>query len=286
MGQITTGFGRIPGPTNPIDVTTDDRGRFDQTTWWGNPFGAGALPEPEAFEVQVTDPDSGTIQAAGQVFSDGDDMWIDSHIAPDEEPLARTFKRHFNEVPELAAFLADGLKNPGTLGQVILTRPFFDPKDSRFPSAAEKLFRHFMNLLDRLQAVHLQYRKREPGFDPNNVTLMVPLGFEPLEKAVIATLHWHAKLSAADRVLKMVSSFAASDVNEDVLRRNIGRLITMLSKILSMPVEYKPNDYLWEDMAVILTLFTGIGLVAQRNHIVWADFTNHEKDRELILSTD
>jgi hypothetical protein len=244
-----------------------------------------ALPEPEAFDVEVTDPDSGSIQMAGQVFSNGDDMWIDSHIAPDERPLATTFGRTFSEVRDLAAHLAAGLASPDKLGQVSLTRPFLDPMDSRAPTAPEKLFRHFGTLLDRLQTVHLEYRRRAPNFDPKNFDLLVPLGFEPLEKQINATLYWHPRLSAAERVARMVSSYAASDVTEDVLRRNASRLVTMLGKILSMPIEYQPNQYLWEDMAVILTLFTGIGLVAQRNHIVWADFQARPGERELILST-
>jgi len=285
IGQNPTGFGRIPGPTNPIEVTTDSRGRFDHRTWWGNPFAPGPLPEPEAFDVEVTDPDSGSIQMAGQVFSNGDNMWIDSHIAPDERPLATTFNRTFSEVGELAAHLAAGLAQPDKLGHVSLTRLFLDPKDSREPTAPEKLFRHFGTLLDRLQTVHREYRARAPGFDPNKVDLFVPLGFKPLEEKILSTLSWHPKLSAADRVAKMVSSYASSDVTEDVLRRNVSRLVTMLGKILSMPIEYQPNSYLWEDMAVILTLFTGIGLVAQRNHIVWADFLNKPTERELILST-
>lgn len=287
-----TGLRRIPAITNPVMVTTNAQGRFDHRTDWGtigtNAAGnrvVQALPEPEAFEVEVTDPVSGTIQMAGQVFSNGDDMVIDSQIAPDERPLATALGRSFSEVGELAGFLAAGLAAPDKLGQVTLTRPFLDPKDGRFPTAPEKLFRHFGTLLDRLQAVHLEHRRRAPGFDRNNFDLMVPLGFEPLEKQINATLYWHPRLSAADRVAKMVSSYAASDVTEDVLRRNVTRLVAMLAKILSMPIEYRPNSYLWEDMAVILTLFTGIGLVAQRNHIVWADFQSKSDGRELILST-
>jgi hypothetical protein len=153
----TTGLQRIRAVTNPIVVTTDGRGRFDQRTDWGTIVNGvvGPLPEPDTFNVIVTDPDSGVMQSAGQVFSNGDDMWIDSHIAPDEEPLARTHNRHFSEIPELAGFLAEGLKDTGKLGEVILNRPFFEDTDNRNTSAAEKLFRHFANLLDRMQAVHL-----------------------------------------------------------------------------------------------------------------------------------
>jgi hypothetical protein len=286
------GLRRIAAATNPIEVTTNGLGRFDHRTDWGtigtNAAGARvvqALPEPEAFEVEVTDPVSGTIQMAGQVFSNGDDMAIDSHIAPDERPLATALGRSFTEVAELAGFLAGGLAAPDKLGQVTLSRPYLDPRDSRHPTAPEKLFRHFGTLLDRLQAVHLEYRRRAAGFDPHNFDLMVPLGFAPLEKQIVSTLYWHPNLSAAERVAKMVASYAGSDVTEEVLRRNVSRLVTMLGKILMMPIEYQRNSYLWEDMAVILTLFTGIGLVAQRNHIVWADVQNQAEGRELILST-
>lgn len=281
-----TGLRRIPAFTNPVMVTTNAQGRFDHRTDWGTFVGGvvQALPEPEAFEVEVTDPVSGTIQMAGQVFSNGDDMVIDSHIAPEDRPLATALGRSFTEVGELAGFLAAGLASPERLGQVTLSRPYLDPNDGRFPTAPEKLFRHFGNLLDRLQAVHLEHRRRDPGFDRNKFDLVVPLGFEPLEKQINATLAWHPRLSAADRVAKMVSSYAATDVTEDVLRRNVSRLVSMLSRILSMPIEYRPNSYLWEDMAVILTLFTGIGLVAQRNHIVWADFQSSATGRELTLS--
>jgi hypothetical protein len=285
LESTPTGFTRIRAITNPVLVGTNADGRFDQRTDWG-PIGAGpSLPEPEAFDVEVTDPDSGTIVVGERVFSNGDDMVIDSGIAPDEQPLASALGRDFTEVGELAGFLAAGLAAPDKLGQISLSRPFLEPKDSRFPTAPEKLFRHFGTLLDRLQTVSLEYRRRSPGFDRNNFDLMVPMGFQPLEKQIVATLHWHPRLSAAERVAKMVSSYAASEVSEDVLRRNVSRLVTMLSRILSLPVEYQPNSYLWEDMAVILTLFTGIGLVAQSNHIVWAEFLSRSDGRELILST-
>jgi len=292
LEMTQTGLRRIAAFTNPVLVRTNAQGRFDQRTDWGTlvtgPSGTPvvqALPEPEAFDVEVMEPVSGSIQVAGQVFSNGDDMVIDSHIAPDEWPLASAMGRDFTEVGELARFLAAGLGAPDKLGDITLFRPFLDPKDSRFPTAAERLFRHFGNLLDRLQAVHLESRKHSPGFDRNHFDFMVPLGFQPLEKQIVTTLSWHPRLSAAERVAKMVSSYAAPDVTEEVLRRNVSRLVTMLSKILSLPVEYQPNSYLWEDMAVILTLFTGIGLVAQRNHMVWAEFLNKSDGRELILST-
>jgi hypothetical protein len=211
-------------------------------------------------------------------------MVIESGIAPEEFPLATALGREFTAVPELAGFLSAGLASPDKLGEVSITRPYLDPADQRHPTAPETLFRHFGNLLDRLQTLHLAQRRRDPGFDPNHFDLVVPLGFEPLEKEIVATLAWHPKLSAADRVRKMVSSWASPDITEEVVRRNLSRLVMMLSKILKMPVDYRPNDYLWEDMAVVLTLFTGIGLVAQRNHVVWADFQNKEDGRELTLS--
>jgi hypothetical protein len=225
------------------------------------------------------------MQVVGRILSNGDDMVIESGIAPEEFPLATALGREFTAVPELAGFLSAGLDSPEKLGEVSLTRPYLTPADQGHPTAPEKLFRHFGNLLDRLQSAHLAARRRSPNFDPNHVDLLVPLGFKPLEKEIEATLNWHPKtLSAADRVKKMVASFASADVTEDVLRRNVARLVTMLSKILVMPVEYRPNSFLWEDMAVILTLFTGIGLVAQRNRIVWADFQSNDGGRELVLS--
>jgi hypothetical protein len=287
LQETSGGPSAIVTLSNPFRATTDGRGRFDRSLPWETPgtVQVQALPEPDAFDVEVTDPASGMIVDAERVTSNGDDMVIDSGIDPDEQPLAKALGRSFTEVAELAGFLAAGLATPDKLGQVTLSRPYLDPGDSRHPTAPEKLFRHFGNLLDRLQAVRLEYRRRGPGFDPNNFDLMVPLGFAPLEKQIVATLHWHPTLSAADRIAKMVASYAGSDVTEEVLRRNIARLVTMLGKILMMPIEYQRNSYLWEDMAVILTLFTGIGLVAQRNHIVWADFQNQAEGRELILST-
>ncbi len=276
---------RIRAFTNPILAVTTSAGKFDQSTDWG-PIGTGPAPaEPEAFDVEVTDPASGTVVVGARVFSNGDAMAIDSGIAPDERPLATiTGGREFTEVSELAAHLAAGLADPAKLGQVNLSRAFFEPADARQPSGPEGLFRHFGQLLDRLQTVSLQSRRRDPGFNPNHFDLAVPLGFKPLEEKVIATLNWHHNLSAADRVRKLVAAYAGSDVTEDVLRRNVARLVGMLSRILAYPVEYRPGWYLWEDMAVILTLFTGIGLVAQRNHIVWADYLSRPDGRLLVLS--
>jgi hypothetical protein len=271
--------------TNPIEAATDGAGKFDQSTDWG-PIGTGPAPaEPEAFDVEVTDPDSGAIVMSERVFSDGDAMVVNSQIAPDDRPLARSREREFTEVADLAGFLAAGLADPSGLGQVSLARPFFQGRDERFPGAPEKLFRHFATLLDRLQAVNLASRQRAPGFDNKHVDLMVPLGFKPLEERITATLAWHPKsLPAAERVRKLLVSYAGTDVGEDVLRRNISRLVTLLGRILALPVTYEPSWYLWEDMAVILTLFAGLGLVAQRNHIVWADFISRPGERELILS--
>src|SRR5262249_44501170 len=160
---------------------------------------------------------------------------------------ATALGRPFNEVSELAGFLAAGLASPDKLGEVSMSRPYLDPDDQRHPSAPEKLFRHFGTLLDRLQAAHLAARRRDPKFDPNNFDMLGPLGFKPLEEAIVSTLNWHHNLSAAERVKKMVSSYASSDVTEEVLRRNVARLVAMLSKILVMPIEYRPNRYLWED---------------------------------------
>ncbi len=284
-GQGTV-FQRIGHITNPFELTTDAQGKFDRQIDWGTTSAPiQNLPEPDGFDVEVTDPASGMIQVGSRIFSNGDDMVIDSGIAADEFPLATALGRPFTEVTELAAFLSAGLDSPDKLGEVSITRPYLSAADQRHPTAPEKLFRHFGNLLDRLQAAHLAARRRDPRFDPNHFDMAVPLGFKPLEKEIEATLNWHPKnLSPADRVKKMVASFAAADVTEDVLRRNVGRLVTMLSKILVMPIEYRPNSYLWEDMAVILTLFTGIGLVAQRNHIVWADFQSNDEGRALTLS--
>lgn len=280
-----TGLRRIGHISNPFQVTTDTHGKFDHSVDWGTGSPATNLPEPEAFDVEVTDPASGMIQVVARIFSNGDQMVIDSGIAPDEFPLASVLGRPFTEVTDLAAHLAAGLTSPDKLGEVSITRPYLDLDDKRDPTAPEKLFRHFGNLLDRLQAAHLAARRRDPNFDPGKFDLVVPLGFKPLEQEIVATLAWHPQtLSAADRVKKMVASFASADVTEEVLRRNVSRLVTMLSKILVMPIEYRPNQYLWEDMAVILTLFTGIGLVAQRNRIVWADFQSNDERRELTLS--
>jgi hypothetical protein len=287
LQTTSNGYGQIVSLSNPFRVSTDGEGKFDRSLPWETPgrVQVQALPEPEAFDIEVTDPVSRVVVQAERVISDGDGMVIDSGIAPDERPLARTVGgREFDEVGELAGYLAAGLADPSGLGQVVLARPFFEAKDSRFPSAPEKLFRHFATLLDRLQAVHLASRERAPGFDPKHVDLMVPLGFKPLEERIVATLSWHANLPAAERVRKLLASYGGADVGEDVLRRNIGRLVTLLGRILAMPVTYEPSWYLWEDMAVILTLFAGIGLVAQHNHIVWADFISRPTERELILS--
>lgn len=284
LAEIQGVLQRIPVFTNPVLAGTDGNGKFDQSTDWGSIGTGQAPPEPEAFDVEVTDPDSGTIVVVGRIESNGDGMVVESGIAPDERPLATAAGgRELAEVPELAAYLAAGLASPDKLGQVTLSRTFFRATDSRFPSAPEKLFRHFANLLDRLQALHLASRQRSPGFDPNHFDLVVPLGFKPLEEKVVATLGWYHNLSAAERIRRLVASYAAAEVTEEVLRRNISRLVGMLSRILALPIEYQRSWYLWEDMAVILTLFTGIGLVAQRNHIVWADFQSNSDGRELIL---
>lgn len=279
-----SGLQRIPHIANPFEVTTDGQGKFDHEVDWGTGIPATNLPEPDAFDVEVTDPASGMVQVVGRIFSTGDQMVIDSKIAPDDFPLATALGRPFTEVQELAGFLAAGLASPDKLGEVSITRPYLEADDQRHPTAPEKLFRHFGNLLDRLQSAHLAARRRDPHFNPDHFDFVVPLGFKPLEEAIISTLNWHHNLSAAERVRKMVASYASADVTEDVLRRNVSRLVAMLSKILVMPIEYRPNGYLWEDMAVILTLFTGIGLVAQRNHIVWADFQSDAATRKLTLS--
>lgn len=288
LQSIPGGYGQIVSLSNPFRVKTDGEGKFDRSLPWETPgqVQVQALPEPEAFDPEITDPVSGTVVQAERVISDGDGMVIDSGIAPDEQPLAKAAGgREFSEVADLAGFLAAGLGDPSALGQVSLVRPFFEEKDSRLPSAPEKLFRHFATLLDRLQAAHLASRQRAPGFDPKHVDYMVPLGFKPLEERIVATLAWHAKsLPAPERVRKLLASFAGTDIGEDILRRNIARLVTLLGRILALPVTYQPSWYLWEDMAVILTLFAGLGLVAQRNHIVWADFISRPNERELILS--
>lgn len=287
LESTATGFRRIGSLTNPIFATTDARGHFDHRTDWGTMVAGTvqALPEPDAFDVEVTDPASGTIVQVGRVFGNGDGLFLEPQIAAPSDPLAKvTGGREFSDIAEFARFLAAGLAAPDKLGEVKVSRLFVNPKDRLSPTAPERLFRHFGVLLDRLQAVHLQSRKRSPGFDPNNFDLVVPLGFKPLEKQIVATPAWHPRLSPAERVAKMVSAFGA-EVTEDLLRQHMSRLVTMLGKILSMPIEYRPTWYLWEDMAVILTLFTGIGLVAQGNRIVWADFLNKEDGRELVLST-
>jgi len=287
FASTPTGLKQIVAPTNPVQATTDAHGHFDQRTDWGTIVGGRvqALPEPEAFDAEVTDPDSGTIVQVGRVVGDGDGLFLEPQIAAPSDPLAKvTGGREFTDIAEFARFLAAGLAAPDKLGEVKVSRLFVDPKDRLSPTAPEKLFRHFGVLLDRLQTLSREQRRRSPDFTPNHEDLFVPMGFKPLEKQIVATLAWHPRLSPAERVAKMVSSFGA-DVTEDVLRRHISRLVTMLGKILSMPIEYQPGWYLWEDMAVILTLFTGIGLVAQRNRIVWADFLNNADGRELTLST-
>src|SRR5574338_851343 len=68
--------------TNPIMAATNAAGKFDQSTDWG-PIGTNpAPPEPEAFDIEVTDPDSGVIVRTERVFSNGDGMAIESGIAP------------------------------------------------------------------------------------------------------------------------------------------------------------------------------------------------------------
>jgi hypothetical protein len=62
-------------------------------------------------------------------------------------------------------------------------------------------------------------------------------------------------------------------------------MVNILGQVLGIPIHYRPAWYLWEDMAVALTLFTGIGLVAQGNRIVWADYVNNSDQRVLTLST-
>lgn len=271
--------------TNPMGVTTDGEGRFKRRIFWDLPgvVPPKAMDEPVAFDVVIVDGAANAIGVADRVFSNGEDMVILTDMDPDDRPLATAMSHNFTEVTELAGFLASGLATPSKLGQVNLSRPFLSSTDKTSFTAPEKLFRHFGTLLDRLQAAHLDSRRQSPGHDRNNEDLMVPLGWEPLEKQIQATLYWHNNLSAADRVAKLVGSFA-TDVTEDVIRRNVSRLVAMLGKILKMPIEYQMNSYLWEDMAVILTLFTGIGLVAQRNRIVWADFTANDDGREIVLS--
>lgn len=287
LESTSTGFRRIGSPTNPIQTTTNAKGHFDHRTDWGTIVGGKvqALDEPEAFDAEVTDPDSGTIVQVGRVFGNGDGLVLEPQIAAPTDPLAKvTGGREFNDIAEFARFLAAGLAAPDKLGEVKVSRLFVDPNDRLSPTAPEKLFRHFGVLLDRLQTLQREQRRRSPNFNPNHEDLVVPLGFKPLEQQIVATLAWHPRLSPAERVAKMVSAFGA-EVTEDLLRQHMSRLVTMLGKILSMPIEYKPGWYLWEDMAVILTLFTGIGLVAQRNHIVWADSLNKADGRELTLST-
>lgn len=272
--------------TNPIRAATDGQGRFDRRTFWDAPgvVPPKALPEPFAFDIAVVNGAGDALAPPTRVISSGDDMVVYSEVDPNDLPLATAMGHDFSEVAELAAFLAAGLAAPQKLGQVSLTRPILSSAETNTPTAPEKLFRHFGTLLDRLQAAHLNSRRQSPGYDPRHEDLMVPLGFEPLEKQILSTLYWHRDPSAAVRVAKLVGSFAGTEVTEEVLRRNVGRLVEMLGKILKMPVQYLPNSYLWEDMAVILTLFTGIGLVAQRNHIVWADFTSNDDGREITLS--
>lgn len=279
---------RIPtaGGTNPITVDTDANGRFDQRTFWA-PQGAGAAAvEPEAFDVDVTDPDGGLVVSAGRVFSNGDAMEIDSGLVPTERPLATvTGGRDLEEIAELAAYLAAGLDQPSKLGEVTLWRPQFETRDERHPTGAERLFRHFSTLLDRLQAALRTAREQSPGGNRGTTAVYVPTGFKPLEERVLRTFAWFPKtMPAAERCRRLVAQYGTENPGEELLRRVVPRLTMMLGQILELPVVATEERYLWEDLATLLTIVTGIGLVSQHNHIVWADYLSDPGERRLVLS--
>lgn len=277
------GLIRMPFITAGFRVRSDERGHFATSVIWEQP-GRGQVPpldEPDGFEVMVVDPDTGQMEPAGEVVSNGDGMVIDSGLVPDDEPLARrTGGREFDEIPDLATHLAEALAQPEKLGELTVLRPFFEPRDRQHPTGPERLYRHFSILLDRLQAALRTAR------GPQTSELYVPTGFKPLEDRVLATLAWYPKgLPAAERCRRLVAGYAGEEPSEELLRRVVPRLTSLLGRILQMPVATDNGTYLWEDLAVLLTLTAGIGFVAQHNHIVWADYIDQPEGRRLILST-
>lgn len=275
------GLTPIASLTNGIRVTSDAEGNFARSLVWEIPGRTQGplLPEPDGFEVQVTDPGTGQLVPAGEVRGNGDDLVIDAGFAPDELPLALgPAGQEFDEISELASHLAAALANPGTLGEVTVLRPYFLPADQRHPTGAERLFRHFTLLLDTLQAA--LRNTRGPG-----ATGSVPSGFKPLEERVVKVLAWYPRgLTAAQRCQRLVAGHAQDDPSEELLRRVVPRLTMMLGQILQLPVANDDGRYLWEDLAVLLTLIAGIGLVAQHNHAVWADYRTESGSRKLVLS--
>jgi hypothetical protein len=280
---------RILALTNPISITTNDHGRFDHRTDWGTITPQGVpipLPTPDAFRIDVLNPFTLNHIQLGDVFSNGQNMYIDSQISPPvTEPLAVAQGKSFTDLGDLARFLAAGLAAPQQLAEVRLPRVFLNSKDSLSPTAPEQLFHQFGIMLDRLQMQALAHRKQSPGFNPNNYTLVVPVRPATLEKSIRAAISWYPRLSPADRIAKVVSGYGGTANDEPFLLRVLPRLVNILGQILGIPVNYRPAWYLWEDMAVALTLLTGIGLVAQGNRIVCADYVNKSDERELTLST-
>lgn len=275
------GMTPIPSVTNGIRATSDAEGKFSTSLVWETPgrTQSALLPEPDGFEVEVRDPHTRQMVPAGQVVSNGDDMVIDVGFSPDELPLALgPVGREFDELSELASHLSEALASPAKLGEVTVLRPYFVPGDRNQPTAPERLFRHFTALLDRLQAA--LRTARGPGAGG-----VVPTGFQPLEDRVLRRLAWFPKqLSAAERCRRLVEGYATADPSEALLRRVVPRLTMMLGEILQAPVVHEDATYLWEDLAVLLTLVAGIGLVAQHNHAVWADYRSESDSRKLVLS--
>lgn len=193
-------------------------------------------------------------------------------------------QRNFTDLGSLAWFLNDVLAKPNGI-ELKIRRPFPNPLDRTDPTPPERLFGEFGRMLDRMQKHELEQRKKSPSHNPNNFQLVVPLNPQALAKSIISVMLGGAKASAESRILHLFRDYRGRTWTPKDLRDLMPRLVNALGRILGVPTLYKPGFWIWEDMAVVLALFAGLGLAIQGKLIVWADLIEQPNYRELILST-